>query len=79
MTKRYKPTKEQLIEWLDAGMSFMDMRNECGYSKSSISRFFDEYKIEKPKPGRKRGYKVSNETKEKLSETMRKIHDEEGF
>lgn len=76
---RFKPSKQQLIEWRDAGMSFSDMKEICGYSKASLSRFFDEYKIEKPKPGRKRGFKVSEETKEKLSETMKRIHDEEGL
>jgi hypothetical protein len=76
---RFKPTKEKLIEWRDAGLSFSEMNKLCGYSKASLSRFFDEYKIEKPKPGRKRGFKVSDETKEKLSETMRRIHDEEGL
>jgi len=40
---RFKPTKENLIEWRDAGMSLNDMKEICGYSKASLSQFFDEY------------------------------------
>ncbi|NMC57881.1 MAG: hypothetical protein GYA51_00585 [Candidatus Methanofastidiosa archaeon] len=74
---RFKPTKENLIEWRDAGMSLNDMKEICGYSKASLSQFFDEYGLKKSKPGRKRGFKVSEETKRKLSETMHKIYRED--
>lgn len=78
MDKRFKPTEEQLIKWVSDGLSFRDMKKECGYSISSISGFFDEYGIEKPKPGRKKGFKVSSETREKLRERMSELRDMEG-
>jgi hypothetical protein len=67
---KFKPTKEKLIEWKDAGLSFAEMGQICDYSKSSINRFFHEYKLEPPKTGRKKGFKVSEETRRKMSEVV---------
>ncbi len=69
---KFKPTKEQLEGWIEEGLSFSQIEDKCGYSKASINRFCKEYKIERPKPGRKKGYRVSPETRQRMMEAQRR-------
>jgi len=74
---RYKPTKEQLEDWIRAGGSLRGISRDCGYSIRVISDLCEEYLIEKPSVGRPRGFKVSDETKKRTSETLKRIFGEE--
>lgn len=69
---RVKPTKEEMKEYLDDGMSLRMIHKKTGYSVSTLSALCTEYELEKPKIGRPRGYKVSTETRAKISEANRR-------
>ena len=73
---RYKPSKEVLEEWIRSGGSLRQISKDCGYSVRTISNLCEEYQIKKPPVGRPKGFKVSDITKKKTSETLRKIFGE---
>jgi transposase len=66
--QKWKPDKEMLEQWIDEGKSFRQIKGITGFSITTISKWLEEYEIEKPSVGRKRGYKCSTETKRKMSE-----------
>jgi DNA-binding LacI/PurR family transcriptional regulator len=76
MSVRLKPDKGQLEDWIEAGMSLRKIANITGWSVSSVSRFCEEYQIEKPSVGRPKGFKVTEETRKRMSQAIKKIAEE---
>lgn len=74
---RYKPTCEQLKDWKEEKKSFTWIKNETGYSKATISGWYKDCDISL-QVGRKAGSQVSEETRQKMSETRRKLWEEYG-
>ena len=75
---RHKPTKEELKRWRDKGLSYTDMKDLCGYSKSMLSKLFKEFQLEPASVGRKKGSKMSGEQKKKLSEIATDLRNKNG-
>ena len=61
---------------LDDGMSLTKISKQCEYSVAWVSKWCDEYGIEKPKIGRPKGYKPDESTKEKMSQSIREAKNE---
>jgi hypothetical protein len=72
---RFIPTKEQLVQWDKEGKSYSDIKKICGYSKGYISGLYKKHNIPK-KMGRKKDFKATEETRRRMSEAIKKIHDE---
>lgn len=70
---RYKPSGTQLQEFIDAGLSLTQIAHMCGYSVSSISRFCEEEGIVKPPVGRKKGFKVTEKTRKRMSDAIKMV------
>ena len=75
---RYRPTKEELKQWRDDGLSYKQMKEKCGYSKSMLSKLFKEFQLEPASVGRKKGSKMSGEQKKKLSEIATDLRNKNG-
>ena len=72
---RYKPTKEQFSEWLESGGSLRGLSKECGYSVKYLADLCETYELKKPKVGRPKGYRMSEKSRKKTSDTIKKIHE----
>lgn len=68
---KYKPTKEECEECIRNGMSLTQIGDKYHWSTKTISDLFKLYKLERPNVGRPRGYQVSEETRKKMSESIR--------
>jgi hypothetical protein len=62
-----RPTKQQLEQWRKEDKSYSEIKEITGYSKGMISRWYEQEGFEPAKPGRKEGFKTSDETKQLLS------------
>jgi predicted transcriptional regulator len=69
-------TKDELVELIKEGYTLSKIAEMKGVSVSHISQLCKEYEIERPKPGRAPGYQHSVETRQKISETIRKKREE---
>lgn len=72
---RFRPTDEQLKQWDEEGKSYGEIREICGYSEGYISGRYKELKIQK-KVGRKKDFKCTEETKQRMSEAIKRLHEE---
>jgi hypothetical protein len=73
---RFKPSAEQLSDWIEGGLSLTQISKMCGYSVSSVSGFCEEYLIEKPPVGRPKGFKVTEKTRKRMSEAIKRVREE---
>lgn len=65
-------TKDELERRLNRGDSLTEIAEDEGVDVSYMSRLCKKYNLSAPKPGRKPGYQHSEETKQKISETIRR-------
>ena len=72
---RYKPSKGQLEDWISSGGSLRGIARDCGYSVKYISDLCEEYGLAKPRVGRPKGFKVSDKTKQRTSETLKRFYE----
>ncbi len=73
---RFKPDKGQLEDWINGGMSLTRISKICGYSVSTVAGFCEEYGIKKPPMGRPIGFKVTEKTRKKMSEAIKRVREE---
>ena len=67
-----KPNCRDLEEYLNKGYSLRRISDETGYSVPYISDMCKECQLEVPSIGRPKGYRMSEESKAKISESNRK-------
>lgn len=72
MPRKIKPTCLTLEAYLDAGYSLNKIKDLTGYSVPTIAKFCDDCGIKKPSIGRPKGFKMSEESKEKIRKAIRK-------
>lgn len=65
-------TKEELERLRNQGYNLTEIANIKEVDTSYISRLFKKYDLKAPSPGRQPGYQHSEETKQKISETIRR-------
>jgi hypothetical protein len=66
-----KPTCKELEDYLSKGYSLRMISDEVGYSVPYISTLCKGCSLEIPKIGRPKGYRMSEESKAKISESNR--------
>lgn len=68
-----KPSCLELNAWLNAGLSLSDIHKRTGYSVTYLSTLAKNIcGLEIPGPGRRKGFKMSEESKAKISESNKK-------
>lgn len=72
MIEKKRPSSLELEAMLNSGMSLTEISRQVGYSVTYLSSLCKGYGLEIPPIGRPKGYKMSDESKAKISESNRK-------
>jgi hypothetical protein len=67
-----KPTCEELKRYLNNGYSLRAISDTVGYSVPYLSEICRDCGLQVPKIGRPKGYRMSEESKAKISEANRR-------
>jgi hypothetical protein len=70
---KVKPTKEELRNYLNRGYSLRHISRETDFSVPYLSKLCKKYGLPIPSIGRPKGYKMSEESKEKISQARKEL------